>query len=133
MQLTVEDELEIISTGTDASSKAVTGLSSEITAGSLEMNADKAVEIGNGSTVEISGNATLISTGSSSTSDVTIKLDTIVSADSLDITAGDDAVLQGGTEITVTNNFHMQAASSGDCSISGTATITAGSESGNCL
>ncbi|MGE0267302.1 MAG: hypothetical protein AB7S78_02425 [Candidatus Omnitrophota bacterium] len=133
MQLTVEDELEIISTGTDASSKAVTGLSSEITAGSLEMSADKAVEIGNGSTVEISGNATLISTGSSSTSDVTIKLDTIVSTDSLDITAGDDAVLQGGTEITVTNNFHMQAATTNDCSISGSATISAGSESGNCL
>jgi len=133
MQLTVADELEIISTGTDTSSKAETGISSEITAGSLEMSANKSVAIGNTSTVDISGEATMTSTGSSTTSDVTVKIESLFSADSLDITAGDDAVLQADSEITVTNNFHMQAATVNDCSISGSATITAGSESGNCL
>lgn len=75
----------------------------------------------------------MTSTGSSTTSDVTVKIESVLSADSLDITAGDDAVLQADSEIIITNNFHMQAATANDCSISGTATITAGSESGNCF
>ena len=131
--MTVEDALEIISTGTESSSKALIGITSDIDVGSLEMTADKNVDVGNTSTIDIAEYGTLTSTGSSSTSDVSIKLESVINADSLDLTAGDDAVMQTDSEVHVTNNFHMQADTTNDCTISGSAVIDAGSESGNCL
>ena len=97
------------------------------------MSADKNVDVGNTSTIDIAEDGTLTSTGSSSTSDVSIKLESVINADSLDLTAGDDAVMQTDSEVHITNNFHMQAATSGDCSISGSAVVDAGTETGNCL
>lgn len=133
MPLTVEDELEIISTGTDSSSKSLIGISSEISAASLEMSADKTVEIASGTSLTVTDDASMISSGSSSTSDVKLSTDVEVTADSLDMIGGDDAVLSAGSGVDVTNNFHMQAATVDDCSINGSAVINAGSESGNCL
>ncbi|MGE0268874.1 MAG: hypothetical protein AB7S78_10530 [Candidatus Omnitrophota bacterium] len=133
MILDVDDELEIISTGTSSNSKALIGISSAITAASLEMSADRQVEIGTESEVTVTEGASMISTGSTSTSDVKINLGAEITADSFDMIGGDDAILSAASEVTVTNNFHMQAATVGDCSISGSATINAGSESGNCL
>jgi hypothetical protein len=47
-----------------------------------------------------------------------------------DITSGNKAALNKNTTITVTGNLNMEA---GTCSISNSATVTAGSKSGNCL
>lgn len=109
------------------------GTSSDLTVGSLEMSADKNVEVGNSTEIDIAEDGSLTSTGSSSTSDVTMVINSVINADSLDIIAGDDTVMQTTSEVHITNNFHMQAATSGDCSISGSAVVDAGTESGNCL
>lgn len=69
-----------------------------------------------------------------SNSDVIPNLDTAVTAESLDMTSdGDEAILKSGSEVNVTGNFNMDAYSVSDCDIHSSATINAGTETGNCL
>jgi len=133
LQMTVDDDLVILSTGTELSSSAEINISSNITASSLEMSADKTVEIGASSTVAITGALSMSSTGVALNSDAIIGTDAIVSASSFDMSSNNDALLLSDVEVNVTSNFYMNAATPSDCSISGTAVVTAGSESGNCL
>lgn len=133
LTLTVDDNLELISTGTEFTSKSMIGISSTISASTLEMSADKNVEIGASTNVSIVGAASLTSGGSNISSDVILGLDASISADSLDMTAGDESRVNPFAEVAVTNNFNMDADTPGDCYIDSTATISAGTESGNCL
>ena len=88
-------------------------------------------KIGKNTSIVLSGDLTLTSTDNSSGSQAIVDAGASVAvAGDAEITSGNKASINGNATVTVSQNLNMEA---GTCSISGSAKVTAGSKSGNCL
>ncbi len=132
-QVNVTGAVRVISTGDLPRSDAVIRQGATVNAGSLVVEASRGAIIGKNVELNLSGEASVTSTGNYANSHAKIKQGAVVSANSLNMTSGNKASLKKNTSITTTGNFHMQAASPNKCAIAGSATINAGSTSGNCF
>ncbi len=129
VDVNVSGAVSVISTNEDAIIKR----GAQVDADSLLVEASKEAAIGGAAQIAITGNMSLISTGSVGSSEVVIKRGATVSADNLNMASGKWTTLKNNVVVTTIGNFHMEAVSPEKCSIAGSATINAGSTSGNCL
>jgi len=122
------------STGDVSSSDSVIKGGSEVTAGELIIKASRTASVGQNVKINIAGDMNIASTGDYTGSQAEFLSGAKVTVfGNLSLTSGNKALLGLNTNTTVTNNFHMNAQSENKCTISGSATYTAGSTSGNCL
>jgi FG-GAP repeat protein len=129
--VTAANELLLISTGTSSDSQAGVQADSQVQATNLTISSQRGATIGSNTSVALSGDLALTSNDTSSGSQAIVDDGAKVTvAGKADITSGNKAALNKNTTITVTGNLNMQA---GTCSVSNSATVMAGSKSGNCL
>ncbi|HPR65411.1 MAG TPA: hypothetical protein PK014_14480 [Thermoanaerobaculia bacterium] len=91
------------------------------------------VSIGQNTTLNISGTATILLTGSEKKSEAAIQQNATIHAGELILTSKNEAVVGAAASVNVIGNFHMEAADPSKCYIANSAVITAGSFSGNCF
>jgi hypothetical protein len=129
--VTAANEILLISTGTSSQSQAGVQSNSQVQATNLTISSPRGATIGSNTSVALSGDLALTSTDTSSGSRATIDGGARVTVGGdADITSGNEAAINKNATVTVTHKLHMEA---GTCSISNSATVTAGSKSGNCL
>lgn len=106
-RLTVDGALSLVSTQDGSGSEAVVGEKVQIQATDLTVSSPRKAEIDNGASIELSGNGEVVS--------------------------GNKTVVNKNAVINVTGNLRLEAADAGQCEISGSAQISAGTQSGNCF
>jgi hypothetical protein len=106
-RLSIDGALSLVSIQDDSGSEAVVGEDVQIQATDLTISSPRKAEIDEGASIELYGNGELVS--------------------------GNEAVVKKNVTINVTGNFRMEAADAGQCEISSSAQISAGTKSGNCF
>jgi hypothetical protein len=106
-RLSVDGALSLVSAQDDSGSEAVVGEAVQIQATDLTISSPRKAEIDEDASIKLFGSGELVS--------------------------GNEAVVNKNVTIDVTGNFRMEAADAGQCEISGSAQISAGSTSGNCF
>ncbi|MCP3962481.1 MAG: DUF11 domain-containing protein [bacterium] len=122
--------VSLVSFGDLASSDAVIRQGSNVAADAILLSASRSAKLGN-STVIQATTLDVHSTGTASGSIASVEQSAQVDAGSFDQTSGNKAKIGQNAVIDVVGNYHLNA--DGTCTISGSATITAGSTSGNCF
>jgi len=128
--VTVSGPLSLVSTGELSNSNAVIRQNSVVSADTILVQASRDARLGIGTSFN-AATIDLHSTGSASGSQARIRQNAVVFADTLNQTSGNKVRVGIGTNVTVVGNYHLNA--DGSCSIADSATITAGSTSGNCF
>ncbi len=127
----VEGVLALISDGDMLGSNAIIRQNSEVTVQDLLLMATRGAVVGDSAVVNASGDVVLESTGSAVKSVAEISQGVHVTAKSLNLTSGNKSKVGQSTSINVTGEYGMNA--DGTCSIASSASISAGSISGNCF
>ena len=134
VDVTAGGAVEAVSTGDVSGSKAGLKQGSTVDAGSLFVSASREAKLGQSSTVITSGEVVVISTGSATGSLAIVKSGAATTAGTdMDLVSGNKATIGQNTTVTVTGDLEMTAQSPSKCTIKASATITAGSTSGNCF
>jgi hypothetical protein len=129
--VTAAGTLILVSTGTSSNSQAGVQSDAQVKATDLVISSPRGATIGKNTTIALSGDLTLTSTDNSSGSQASVDDGARVAvAGKAEITSGNKAALNKNVTLTVSQNLHMEA---GTCSVSNSATVKAGSKSGNCL
>jgi len=128
--VSVSGPLSLLSVGDLTGSNAIVRQNSNVTADTLLVQASRDARIGIGTSIA-ANTIDLHSTGTASESEARIRQSAEVTAGTFSQTSGNKIRVGIGTDITVIGNYHLNAA--GSCSIASSATIVAGSTSGNCF
>jgi len=153
--VTVDGALTIETVGDAESSAAVIDSGAVVSAGSLLITSPRAVQIREEARISVDGVLSLISTQDNSESEAVVEENIQIQATDLTISSprkaeigkgtsitlfgngelvsGSEAVVNKNVTIYVVGNFRMEAADAGQCEISGSAQISAGTKSGNCF
>ncbi len=127
----VDGSLSLVSEGDLASSDANIRQGSVVSAESILVSASRTAKLGISTEVSATDTLDLISTGSASGSLATLEKNADVDAGTFNQTSGNKIKVGLGTTVDVVGNYHLNAG--GSCTIKSTATINAGSTSGNCF
>ena len=130
--VTVTDgSLSLVSEGDLASSDANIRSNSVVTAGTILVSASRTAKLGSSTDITATGTLDLLSTGTASGSVATIESSSLVSAGIMNQVSGNKVNVGQNAVVNVTGNYHLNA--DGNCTIKSSATINAGSTSGNCF
>jgi hypothetical protein len=121
--------LVLLSTSQTNASSAVIEKGAVVSAGSMKLEAPRRAELGADLILTVTDELSLISTGTTSGSSAGIRSGTQLRATDLTISAQRSAHIGEKASVTTSQRLHIEA---GQCDISRSATITAGSRSGNC-
>ncbi len=129
--VTADGAIFLVSTGTTSSSQAGVQPGAQVSAMALNISSPRQAIIGKNAIIALSGNLTLESTGNASGSQAIVDDGANVTvAGNAEIISGNKATLNKNTTVTVSQNLHMEAVK---CTVNGSASVTAGAKSGNCL
>jgi hypothetical protein len=123
-------DLVIVSTGDSSSSIAILDSGSVVTAGSIKLQAPREAQLGQDTIVTADSTISLVSTGTTSSSQAGVQSGAQVAATDLRISSPREAIIGQNAMIILSGNLTMEAA---QCSIDGSASVTYGSKTGNCL
>ena len=127
----INGSVTLISTGDTTSSHATINQNAHVTAANMLLQASRNASVGKNAIVNVSNYIVIKSTATYTESEAIVKEGGNVTAGNLSLSSGNKATLGINSRITVTGNFYMNAGRT--CSIASSASIIAGSRSGNCL
>jgi hypothetical protein len=125
----VGGDLVLLSTSQTNTSSAVIEKGAVVSAGSIKLEAPRRAELGADLILTVAGALSLISTGTTSGSSAGIRSGTQLRATDITISTQRSARIGEKASVTASQQLHIEA---GQCDISRSATITAGTRSGNC-
>jgi len=127
----VNGTTSLISTGDTVSSHATINQNAHIISANMLLQASRNASIGKNAVVNVSHYLIIRSTAAYTESEAIVKEGGNVTAGDLSLSSGNKSTLGINSRINVTGNFYMNAGRT--CSIASSASIIAGSRSGNCL
>ncbi len=132
--VTVTGSINVVSTGDTSASDAGLKSGANVTAQSIYVSASRTAKVGQHTTVNTTGDLSVVSTGDYSGSVAIIKQGADVNSDGdVTIDSGNKSTIGQNVSIDASGNLHMEATTPSKCSIAASASVAAGTTSGNCL